>query len=141
MPVNGQKIIVPCNTVLQMPALALTWGDLFSLAPADLKLGSAAQTALALQDTVSAINSPALSPGYNGPLPSYEITAQGTIVEGRCIAGLVFVSQQSINLGQGVINFIDYAKGELHVGGAPVANLPQEATSRLKVEGFVTDPA
>src|SRR3954468_8048541 len=27
--VNGHKIIIPCNTVLQMPAFTLTWADLF----------------------------------------------------------------------------------------------------------------
>src|SRR3978361_2370996 len=25
----GQKVIIPCNTILQMPAFTLTWADLF----------------------------------------------------------------------------------------------------------------
>src|SRR5471030_1271581 len=33
---NGQTIIVPCNTILQMPAFALTWADLWTLAPKDI---------------------------------------------------------------------------------------------------------
>src|SRR4029453_2328571 len=33
------------------------------------------------------------------------------------VAGLVFIAQQSMNSGAGFINFIDYEKGELRVGG------------------------
>ena len=37
---NGQKVIVPCNTILQLPAATMTWADLFKtatgLAPADI---------------------------------------------------------------------------------------------------------
>lgn len=117
--VNGQKIIVPCNTVLQMPALALTWDDLFSMAPADLKADATRQTAMALRDAVVNPAAPSLPNGYNGALPSYEISVQGNVVDGRYIAGLIFISQQSLNVGQGVINFINYATGELHVGGKP----------------------
>ena len=31
--VNGVEIIIPCNTILQMPATSLTWAELFDLAP------------------------------------------------------------------------------------------------------------
>ncbi len=27
---NGIKMIVPCNTILQLPAATMTWGDLFN---------------------------------------------------------------------------------------------------------------
>lgn len=40
--VNGHLIIIPRNTILQMPAFALTWAELFSLAPAPYGLGSGA---------------------------------------------------------------------------------------------------
>ncbi len=53
-------------------------------------------------------------------LPSYEIRIVGNIVSGRYIAGLVFVSQQALNVSQGVISCIDYSTGEMHVGGVPV---------------------
>jgi hypothetical protein len=129
--VNGQKIIVPCNTVLQMPALAVTWHELFSMAPADIKTGTGPQTALALQDTVADLSAASPRAAYNGALPSFEITVQGNIVDGRYIAGLVFVSQQSLNVGQGVINFINYAKGELHVGGKPGVAGPGDVRVRL----------
>src|SRR3954453_17955629 len=32
--VNGTTIVVPKNTLLQMPAFALTWQELFAMAPA-----------------------------------------------------------------------------------------------------------
>ena len=129
--VNGQKVIVPCNTILQMPALAVTWAELFSMAPADMNVATGLQTSMALQDKVKQLTSPSLNPAYNAPLPSYEITVQGNIVEGRYIAGLVFISQQSLNVGQGVINFIDYAKAELHVGGKPGVSSPTDVRIRL----------
>src|SRR3954452_22527228 len=38
--VNGTKIIVPKNTLLQMPAFALTWQELFTMAPSPYGPGS-----------------------------------------------------------------------------------------------------
>src|SRR3954462_4886646 len=38
--VNGTTIIVPKNTLLQMPALALTWQELFTMAPSPYGPGS-----------------------------------------------------------------------------------------------------
>jgi len=99
--VNGHTVVVPRNTIMQMPAFALTWQQLFSMAPAPY---GPTQTGLALAD------SPA-------PLTTYEIHVQGNRVGDLYIAGLVFMSQQSLNSGQGFINYIDYANGELHVGG------------------------
>ena len=121
--VNEITVIVPCNTILQMPAATITWQELFSLAPRDigLTLGSGnvpAQTGLALRDTVTL---PVATP-YNGPLPSYEVHVQGNVVNGKYIAGLIFISQQSANLGQGTITAIDYANGELQLATTKDAN-------------------
>ena len=87
--VNGITVIIPCNTILQMPAATLTWQELFSLAPRDIGLppgdkGIPSQTGMAQKDTV---NIPFAST-QNGPLPSYEIHVQGNIVNGKYIAGL-----------------------------------------------------
>lgn len=113
--VNGITVIIPCNTILQMPASTLTWQDLFALAPKDIGLPMAGnmptQTGMALNDNVTM----PLAAAANGPLPSYEIHVQGNVVNGKYIAGLVFISQQSLNAGQGVISAIDYATGELQV--------------------------
>ena len=130
MVVNGITIIVPRNTIFQMPATAMTWEELFALAPSSsapsnlpcassnpsglpcstgpygLNSSNGPQTGLALSD------SPA-------PLTTYEVTVLGNRVANgttdQYIAGLIFLSQQSLNSGQGYINFIDYAKGELSV--------------------------
>jgi hypothetical protein len=129
--VNNLTVIVPCNTILQMPAATLAWQELFSLAPRDIGLpvganGIPAQTGLALQDSVSL---PVSTP-YNGPLPSYEVRVQGNIVNGRYIAGLIFISQQSLNAAQGTIRAIDYANGELQVAAGQG---PDAAIVRVRI--------
>jgi len=129
--VNDIQVIVPCNTILQMPAATLTWQELFSLAPRDIGLplddmGIPTQTGLALTDTVK---SPVLTP-YNGPLPSYEVHVQGNLVEGKYIAGLIFISQQSLNLGQGTITAIDYVNGELLVA---TSKGPTPVVARVRI--------
>src|SRR3954447_5124692 len=126
--VNGITITVPRHTLFQMPATSMTWQELFALAPSatppdglpcantsalpcstgpyGLNSSNGPQTGLALND------SPA-------PATTYEVTVLGNRVVGggndQYVAGLIFLSQQSLNSGQGYINFIDYAKGELWV--------------------------
>ena len=114
--VNGVQVVVPCNTILQMPASTLTWQELFSLAPRDIGLpldgnGVPTQTGLALTDKVQL----PITTSYNGPLPSFEVHVQGNVVDGKYIAGLIFLSQQNLNLAQGVITAIDYDNGELQI--------------------------
>jgi hypothetical protein len=116
--INGITIVIPCNTILQMPATSMSWYDLFYFNPApnnQLNFSSASvtqpQTGLALRDTETpTIAAPQI---YNGILPSYEVHIQGNIVDGRYIAGLVFVSQELANAGQGTIVAIDYKLGQL----------------------------
>src|SRR4051812_23003243 len=104
--VNGTNIVVPKNTLLQMPAFALTWQEVFTMAPQPW-LGKG-QSGLAKADDPA-------------PLTTYEVRIQGNrVVKGdgeQYIAGLMFIAQQSLNSGAGIINYIDYAKGELRVGG------------------------
>jgi hypothetical protein len=107
-----------------MPATSLTWAELFDPTLVDATVmpattaTSVPATGLALADKVRLPVAASLYP-YNAPMPSYEVRVQGNIVEGRYIAGLVYISQQSLNAGQGTINCIDYVNAELHVGGAP----------------------
>ena len=139
---NGQTVIIPCNTILQMPAFTMAYADLFKpgggLTAADITPNN--QTGLALTDLLGNVSGSTISqtqPGlltmpipssfstnlqtrYNGSLPSYEIHIVGNVVSGQYIAGLVFISQQSLNAGQGVISCIDYNTGEMQVGGVPV---------------------
>jgi hypothetical protein len=121
--VNNLTVIVPCNTILQMPAATVSWQELFSLAPRDIGLplgtnGIPTQTGLALQDNVRL---PVATP-YNGPLPSYEVRVQGNIVNGRYIAGLIFISQHSLQASQGTIRAIDYDNGEMQVAASQGPN-------------------
>lgn len=128
---NGITVIIPCNTILQMPAATLTWQELFSLAPRDMGLpigsdGIPTQTGMALKDSV---NIPLATAFNNGPLPSYEIQVQGNVVNGKYIAGLVFISQQALNIGQGVITKIDYSNGELQIA----VKGPTPTTARVRI--------
>ncbi|MDB5955804.1 hypothetical protein [Ramlibacter sp.] len=123
---NGQLIVVPCNTVLQMPAFATSWADFFTSAPKDIT--PPGTSGLALSDPFAAgapglLDTPWVDPSrtatsYNAALPATEIHVVGNVVNGDYIAGLIFVSQHSLNAGQGVISCIDYATGEMQVGGA-----------------------
>ena len=118
--INGITVIIPCNTIVQMPATALTWADLFYYNPAQAISGFP-QTGLALVDTDT---SPLVNmQPYNGILPSNEVHIQGNIVDGRYIAGLVFVSQEFGNNGQGTIVGIDYKLGQLLVSSSVVGEV------------------
>ncbi len=85
---NNGPIVIPCNSVIQLPANTMTWADFINNGP-----------------------SLALGTGY----PSFEIHAVGNIVGNKRIAGLLYASQQSLNTSTGVITAIDYATGNLTV--------------------------
>lgn len=103
--VNGHTVVVPRETVVILPANALTWQELFTHAPAPY---APTQTGLALTDTPK-------------PLTTYEVHVVGNRVidatGDRYIAGLVNISQQELNSGAGHVSFINYATGEMEVGG------------------------
>jgi hypothetical protein len=123
--VNGTPIIVPKNTLLQMPAFALTWQEVFTMAPAPW---GPAQSGLARTDTPA-------------PATTYEVHIQGNRLGSggseQYIAGLMFISQQSLNAGAGFINYIDYGTGELYVGGQ-ITTPPSKSTGARVV---MNDPA
>lgn len=106
--INKHLITVPSETIVILPANALTWQELFAQAPAPY---GPTQTGLALADLPA-------------PLATYEARIVGNRVLGGpggadvYIAGLIWISQQALNTGQGFINCINYATGEIRVGGA-----------------------
>jgi len=120
--VNGIKVTIPRNTLFQFPATTMTWQEMFKLAPAPYGLAtdSGPQTGLALNDTPA-------------PFASYEVTVEGnrviTTAGDGYVAALVFISQQSLNLGQGFINAIDYSTGEMWVG----ATLQSKTGARIRL--------
>jgi hypothetical protein len=105
--VNGHVIIVPSETIVILPANALTWQELFAQAPAPY---TGVATGMALADVPA-------------PLTTYEAQVIGNRVLGGpggadvYIAGLIYISQHALNTGAGYINCINYATGELRVGG------------------------
>gem|GEM_PF-742149 len=105
--VNDQLITVPSETIVILPANALTWQELFASAPAPY---TGAATGMALNDVPA-------------PLTTYEAHVIGNRVLGGpggadvFIAGLIYISQQALNSGMGHINCINYANGEIRVGG------------------------
>jgi hypothetical protein len=131
--INGIKMIVPDNTIVQMPAFALSWAQLFdtnqSAAIAVPGIPArpnhlALNPVTGLPQTGLALNDDPLGTAAN-PFPSYEVRAVGNIspdpVTGapRYIVGglIVPITQQGLNAGFGTINFIDYATGRFRVGG------------------------
>ncbi|MBZ5536078.1 MAG: PKD domain-containing protein [Acidobacteriia bacterium] len=99
--VNGHSVIVPSETIVILPANALTWQELFAQAPAPY---TGVATGMAMADIPT-------------PLTTYEIQVVGNRVGDTYIAGLIYISQQGLNAGAGFINFIDYTLGEMRVGG------------------------
>ena len=118
--VNGHTVIVPSNTIVILPASAYSWQELFALSPAPYT-GSA--TGLALADIPT-------------PLTTWEVHIQGNRVLGGAggpdlyIAGLMDIHQASLSSGSGFINFMDYATGEMRVGGI-IGNAATGARVRL----------
>jgi hypothetical protein len=156
---NGIKMIVPCNTILQMPAATITWAQLFPTLDANGTIvasyaqpvgtstvglnGQAnpqapGQTGLALSDSTT--------PGTPSPFPSFEIRAAGNVVKDAAgkdqyIIGLIIpISQQGLNVGSGKINCIDYANSFLYVGGDPTqpCTLANGAPNGARVQ--INDP-
>jgi hypothetical protein len=102
--VNGVTVVVPRNTIVKMPAAALSFTDLFAMAPLPYGPGGNDQSGLARTD-----NPP--------PLASYEAHVLGNEVSGVLVAGLVSISQELANLSLVPITCIDYARGDIWVAG------------------------
>jgi hypothetical protein len=98
--INNDTIRIPQNAVVVLPNTYNTWEELFENNPT----GVAGETGMALSDTVRL-------PG------TYEAHVQGNIVHGQYIAGLVFISQQSVNGMMGYIENLNYADGSFTING------------------------
>ena len=98
---DNQVVTVPAETIVILPANALSWQELFAQAPAPY---GPTQTGMAVADVPT--------PPY-----TYEVHVVGNREGDTYIAGLIDIAQQGLNSGAGYINFIDYSTGEFRVGG------------------------
>ena len=124
MTVNGIKMIVPCNTLLQLPAATMMWADLFDPATST-PIGSyigAATGAVPANPTVTLTKTGLALADNPMPFPSFAVNVNGNVVNGKYIVGLIVpVTQQDLNASSGLVTYIDYAFGSFRVGGIEVA--------------------
>src|SRR4029077_7074603 len=128
---QGVRMIVPKNSVLQFPANTLRWRDLFD-PTFSAPVNDVAPTIGAGKTGLALLDNPAQARGVSPYLPFNAIVlgnidVKGTNVNnvtglknppGNYIVGLILPVGQDIgNVGQGFITFIDYAKGRFEVGG------------------------
>jgi len=110
--VNGITVTIPSNSVIKFPAAYITPQQAFAYAQG--VSSKYQESGLALQDKFP-------------PLAAFEVAIDGNIVNGVYIAGLVSISQQSLNTSAGYIRSIDTAldtaihqgAGMMCVGGSP----------------------
>jgi hypothetical protein len=125
--VNGTTVVIPRNTIVVLSATNLTWQEIWDQAPLPWGLvakGGNGLTGLGLWDCTTGVPSATVcvAPALR-PLTTYEINVIGNRIvdpfdgKDKYVAGLVYLAQQSLNLGQGVISSIDYIHGVLIVGG------------------------
>ncbi len=112
--VNGQSITLPANTVITFPASFLSPYEAFAFNPLCTTSPCLNETGMAISDTQRLPNN--INPA------TYEASIQGNVVydaagNASYIAGLVSISQQDLNSAEGFITDINYATGELRVGG------------------------
>ncbi len=120
--VNGVEVVLPKNLVIQLPAAYFTAQQLFEKAQGVSKKYH--ESGLALSDKFP-------------PLAAFEVAVSGNIVDGLYIAGLVSISQQSLNIGAGFIHHIDTATGMMCVGGSQSAVACGDGDTRIRLN----DPA
>ncbi|MDH4153660.1 MAG: hypothetical protein OEV01_07745 [Nitrospira sp.] len=126
--VNGIQVTIPRNLVIQFPAAYFTAQQVFENAQGVSKHNK--ESGLALGDKVP-------------PLAAFEVAVAGNIVDGEYRAGLVSISQQSLNNSAGFIHGIDVTQppsrtgGMMCVGASPTATTCQPGDTRIRLN----DPA
>jgi hypothetical protein len=132
--VNGLTIDVPCNTVLQFPANTVSWAQAVSTTLVDPATG-AAQRSLLLGAAPAA--------GQVANVNKYsqtEVHVVGNNVNGKNVAGLIFISQQSLASGAGYILSIDYVNHALIVGDVQKNALGAITSSTPRLQIKLNDP-
>lgn len=139
--INGIEMIVPNNSVVQMPAASLTWAQLFDPA-VSASVGydpprpnhANGRTGLSLQDPL-VTHFPAYEVRVVGNILSDPVTGAQTYVVGLVVP----VTQQGLNGGSGLINYIDYDGSVLgNPGRFCVGGLAGDPTTGTIIE--INDP-
>ena len=113
--VNGVTVVIPCNSIVQMPAATYSWAEAFDETKYTARLALSGEASSSNSGPGSVNSGPDGESVAKFRYPSNEITINGNLVNGRYIAGLVYISQEKLNLGQGIITGFDYAKGVIFV--------------------------
>ena len=133
--VNGKQMIVPTNSIVQMPASAWSWADLFDqtkwapvydpaipaglIPPAITTPLPAGSMGLALNDLPAVYHFPSFQVSAVGNIT---VNPRNTVSPQQYIVGLIVpAEQQGLNNHSGYINFIDYTTGRFRIGG-PLGN-------------------
>ena len=126
MIVNGIDVIIPRNTIILMPGSFLTAGDIFAMAPAGATQrgtnGTCANPAGGRASNLALEDCP-------GPVAAFEATLDGNLAGGSHIAGLVSITQNSLNAAGGFIQGLNTATGEITVG----ARLAGPTLARVRI--------
>ena len=124
--VNGIEVLIPKNTVIMLPVALLTPYEIFVSQNPNRTQATALQpqSGLAIQDSPP-------------PPRHFEAQIEGNIVDGQYIAGLVMISQEFANLGEGVITKIDLDTGDIYVGTTLAGVSAASNTVRLKLNDAV----
>jgi hypothetical protein len=133
--VNGITMIVPCNSIIQLPANTMTWADLFdpqASAPVGSYIGAPAVPVPA-NPTVDGVKTGLALADNPMPFPSFEVSVNGNVVgknpdgTDRYVVGLIVpITQQGLNASSGIVSYIDYSIGAFRVGGIP--GIPNSGT-------------
>ncbi|MEN0075355.1 MAG: hypothetical protein AAGC69_13280 [Paracraurococcus sp.] len=100
MTVRGVPVVLPRNLLITMPGRYMTARDLFRGPPDGAVL---AESRLALADAAPP------------PVP-FEAELVGNVTGGRHVAGVARISQGALHIGEGYIQAIDPATGEMRIG-------------------------
>lgn len=126
MKVNGIVVTIPANTIMVMPATYLTPHDIFKGPHGRPAAGPFPQVVAGRPVSGLALNDPAPFT----PIAPYEASLSGNIDGATYVAGLVTISQQSLNTTSGYIKAINNLTGEITVGPL-LANPAISAVVRL----------
>ena len=107
--VGGQKVIIPRNLLMDLPANRLTLQQFMAQAPGLCPLFNPPQSGIARADSPSCNTS---------GQPGYALIHANHTSNGNTIAGDVFI-QKGVEALQGTVSFIDYNNGYFRMNGTP----------------------